>query len=195
MRRIVLFNHVSADGYFSDPNGGLSWVVQDPAIYQASKEGMPASDLILFGRRTYDMFAAFWPHALEGGVPDPHGHQQNPAMQEMATFLNETAKIVFSHTLEPTWKNTTVLRQLDPAEVQAIKNRPGADIIMFGSGSIVTQLSEHRLIDEYQLVISPVLLGGGRDMVCGLPGTVPLELLAATSFDSGTVLLRYAPVR
>ncbi len=195
MRRIVLFNHVSADGYFSDPRGGLGWVVQDPAIYHASREGMPGNDLILFGRRTYDMFAAFWPHALEGGAPDPHGHQRNPAMHEMAVFLNETPKIVFSHSLEPTWQNTTVLRELDPAAVQAIKDQPGRDIIMFGSGTIVSQLSEHRLIDEYQLVVSPVLLGGGKDMVCGLPAAVPLKLLTATSFDSGTVLLRYAPVR
>jgi dihydrofolate reductase len=120
MRRIVAFDHVSADGYFAAPDGSLSWVVQDPEISKAAGEGMPQTGAILFGRKTYQMFEQFWPKAAESpNPPDPHGAQSSEGTKAMAVFLTETPKLVFSKTLkDPKWKNTRVLAELDPRAIE-----------------------------------------------------------------------------
>ena len=112
----------------------------------------------------------------------------------MATWINAATKIVFSRTRrDVTWHNSRLLHELDPRAVEAIKAEPGRDIMVFGSGSVVSQLAEHGLIDEYQLVVSPILLGDGRQLIRGLPRSVSLELLEAKAYPSGNVMLRYAP--
>ena len=198
MRRIVAFNHVTADGYFSAADGNLNWVVPDDAVAQAGLEHMPECDTMLFGRRTYEMFEAFWPHALDGSstAEDPHSPgRRSTAVRDMAVWINEATKIVFSRSrTEVSWRNSRLVRALEPREVEAMKRQPGKDMMIFGSGSIASQLTRHGLIDEYQFVVSPVLLGGGRPLLSGLPETVRLERLEAKPFDSGVVLLRYAPV-
>jgi dihydrofolate reductase len=194
MRRIVMFNQVSADGYFAAPDGNLDWVVQDPAIAAAAVEGMGDTDTVLMGRRTYEIFAAFWPHAVDDSptAPDPHGGRRSAETKAMAVWLNEATKLVFSKSLkEAGWKNSRLLREVDPGEITALKSQPGKNMILFGSGSIVTQLTRHRLIDEYLFVVSPVLLGSGRSMLSGLPQGVRLELREARSFPTGSVTLRY----
>ncbi len=196
MRRIVAFNRVTADGYFAAADGNLSWAVPDPELDQTASAGMPGTDMILFGRRTYEMFASFWPRALEdpAGAPDPHNAaMRSPSIQAFATFLTDTAKLVFSKTLkDASWKNTHLWRGLDPLEIDGLKRQPGKDIIIFGSGSIVSQLTQHGLIDEYQFVVSPLLLGGGRPLISGVPASTKLELLECRRYPSGNVLLRYA---
>jgi dihydrofolate reductase len=195
MRRIVTFDHVTADGYFAAPDGNLSWVVQDEEVGKAGMAGMPGCDAILFGRRTYEMFAAFWPHALDDSpaAPNPHGPGRSPQMRAMAVWLNETPKLVFSRTLtDVTWKGSRLLREIDAAEIEALKRQPGKDMIMFGSGSIASQLTDLGLIDEYQLVVSPLFLGSGRALLGAVSKSVRLELLEAKPFASGNVMLRYA---
>jgi dihydrofolate reductase len=204
-RRIVMFNRVTADGYFAAPDGNLDWVVPDEELDRSVAAAIERADVdtgagtILFGRRTYEMFEAFWPHALDDPVtgPDPHADRgRSPEMRAMAVMLNEATKLVFSRTLdEVTWKNSYLLRELDPREIEALKDRPGRDILVFGSGSIVSQLTQHGLIDEYQLVVSPVLLGSGRPLLNGVSTSTRLDLLEAREFPSGNVMLRYAPVR
>lgn len=196
MRRIVAFNRVTANGYFAGADGGLGWVVPDEEVDQLGIQGMRGTDTILFGRRTYDLFASFWPHALEDsdGATDPHRPgRRSEAMRAMATWLNDTTKLVFSRTLaEVTWKNARLLRDLDPREIAAMKGAPGKGMILFGSGSIVSQLTEHGLIDEYQFVVCPVVLAGGRPLLSGLSKGLRLDLVEARAFPSGNVLLRYA---
>ncbi len=112
----------------------------------------------------------------------------------MATFLNEVPKLVFSRTLkEVTWKNSRLLHEFDPREIEAMKKQPGKDMIIFGSGSIVSQLTEHGLIDEYRFVVNPILLGNGRPLVSGVPKSLQLNLLESKAYRSGNVMLRYAP--
>jgi dihydrofolate reductase len=197
MRQIVVFNHVSADGYFSGSDGKLDWVVQDPAVQQMAGEGMAEIDAILFGRRTYEMFESFWPTAVSDApnAPDPHhGGRQSPETRAMGVWLNDTSKFVFSKTRKDlTWKNSHLLHDLDPRQVEAMKRQPGKDMIMFGSGSIVSQLTEHGLIDEYRFVVSPIFLGSGQLMIRGLPKHVRVNLLDAKALESGNVMLRYAP--
>lgn len=198
MRRILMFNRVTADGYFAGSDGNLDWVVPEPAIDRMGADALPHVDTVLFGRRTYELFAGFWPHVADDATAkDPHDARPLSTEQRaMARGLNEMTKLVFSKTLnDVSWRNSRIVRDLDPAETQAMKQQPGKDMIIFGSGSIVSQLTQHSLIDEYQIVVSPVVLGRGRPLFAAVPKDVRLTLLEARGFPSGNVLLRYAPSR
>jgi dihydrofolate reductase len=197
MRRIVMFNRVTLDGYFAGPDGGLDWVVPDAALDRAAAAAIERDpvDTILLGRRTYQLFETFWPHVLDSSPVSPNPHdpgQLSAEMRAMAVMLNETPKLVFSKTLRTvTWKNSRLLHNLDLDELETMKKQPGRDMIILGSGSIVSQLTQHRLIDEYQLVVSPVILGGGRPLFSSLSGISRLELREAKAYPSGNVMLRY----
>jgi len=198
-RRIVTFDNVSADGYFAAPDGNLDWVVPDDEVYASATAGTPTIDTMLFGRRTYEMFASFWPHALDDSPapPDPHDtRRRSPAVRQQAIWINETPKVVFSRTLKDvTWKNSRLVAELDPRQVEAMKAQPGGDMIIFGSGSIVSQLTQHGLVDEYMLVVNPIALGSGRPLLSGVPMRSRLTLQEAKEFKSGNVMLRYARPR
>jgi dihydrofolate reductase len=194
-RRIVMFNRVSADGYFADANGKLDWVVQDEALNKAAAANLSGPGTMLLGRRTYDMFEAFWPHALDDSAtaPDPHGPGRSKEIRAMAVWINEATKLVLSRTRKNvTWKNSRLYHELDPREIEAIKKQPGSDIMIFGSGSLVTQLTERGLIDEYQFVVNPILLGSGRPLLSGATVNAKLDHLESKAFPSGNVMIRYA---
>lgn len=195
-RRIVMYNQVSADGFFSDAQGGLDWVVSDPEIHARAVAGMPETDAILLGRRTYENFAAFWPHALENlQKPGPHGENKaEPAFVAMARWLHETKKLVPSRSAKSLdWNNTEVLPSLTPERIKTLKRKPGKNMLIFGSGSVVTQLSEHGLIDEYRFVVCPVLLGSGKSALNGKSLRRKLQLIESQAFRSGNVMLTYRP--
>ena len=191
-----MFNRVSADGYFASTDGQLDWMVPDEAIDQAGVSSMKDFDTMLFGRHTYDAFESFWPHAANdsGTASDPHTEgRQSKTLGAMASWINQTAKWLFSTSrTQVGWQNSRLFPKLDPAELRAQKHAPGKGMIIFGSGSLVSQLTEHGLIDEYQLIVSPLLLGGGRSFITGLSERVPLELLQAKPYPSGNLMLRYA---
>ncbi len=203
MRRIVAFNNVSADGYFAGLDGGLGWVIQDPELDRsimadADRNAALGSGTdpgtVLFGRRTYEQFESFWPHALDDSrsAPSPHGPGRSVEMRGMAIWINAAKKIVFSRTREHvTWSNSSLIRTFDPREMEAMKRQPGSDMLIFGSGSIASLLTRHGLIDEYQFVVNALLLGDGRSLVTGVPQSLRLTLLEAKPFPSGNVLLRY----
>ena len=195
MRRIVMFNWMTVDGYFAGPDGSLDWVVPDDEQAKAAVEGMPQGDTVLLGRRTYELFASFWPKALDDSTtaPDPHhpGHRSEE-QRAMAVWLNQATKLVFSGTLtEATWHNSRILDTFDPRAIGDMKAKPGKDMMIFGSGSIVSQLTQHGLIDEYQFMVCPVLLGSGRSLLSDVSKQVKLELREARSYPSGDVMLRY----
>ena len=198
-RKIVVFDRLSADGYFSAADGALDWAVPDADLDKGAAGKLGDSDTMLFGRRTYDMFESFWPHVLKdpATAPDPHNPgRHTPEMRSLAEWINAAKKIVFSKTRgEVSWTNSELRRDIVPREIEALKAQPRKTIMLFGSGSVVSRLSELGLIDEYQLVVCPVLLGGGRSLVSGMPGRVSLELLEARPFPSGNVMLRFAPKR
>lgn len=202
MRPLFMFNRISADGYFARPEGkshdDLSWVVPEDAIDKAGAAASAGVDTILFGRRTYDMFESFWPHALEtakagGAVEDPHGPgRTSPELRAMAEMINEANKIVYSRRRkEVTWNNSRLRSSFDPNEIREMKKSPGKGMIVFGSGSIVSLLAENDLIDEYQVVVSPLLLGNGEAFVSGIEKVTRLTLLEAKGYPSGNVMLRY----
>lgn len=196
MRRIVMFNRVTADGYFAGPDGSLDWVVPEQELDRGATERMAGSGTVLFGRRTYEQFEGFWPKVVDEAhaAPDPHSPvRRSPEMLAMARWLDDATKVVFSRTLkEVTWRNSRLLPELEPREIEAMKSEPGEEMMVFGSGSIVSQLTEHGLIDEYRFIVTPVLIGSGQLLLSGVSKRLPLDLLDATDYPSGNVMLRYA---
>lgn len=198
MRRIIVFDRITADGYFAAPDGNLSWAVPDDDLDRAAAANTGQTGAMLFGRRTYEMFESFWRHALDDSplAPNPHGDERSRAMHAIATWINNAEKVVFSKTLKNvTWNNARLLHKFDAREIEAMKSLSGTDIMIFGSGTVVSQLTDAHLIDEYRLVVNPVILGGGRSLISNLSKSFRLELLEAQPYASGNVMLRYAPVR
>ena len=195
MRRIVTFNRVTADGFFSGPHGNLDWAVPEEALDRSAADALGGADTMLFGRRTYELFEGFWPDAVDdlGSAPDPHAPgRRSEIIGRIGLWINQAAKLVFSSTLKNvSWKNSRILPAFDPGEIQALKQQPGKEIIVFGSGSIVSQLTEHGLVDEYQFIVNPVLLGSGRSLLDGVPKSTVLDLLETATYASGNVKLRY----
>lgn len=195
MRRLMMFNRVTADGYFASTEGNLDWAVPDDDLDRAAVDAMPGGDTILFGRVTYDNFESFWPKVVKSPseASDPHlPRSASPAMHAMAKWIDEATKIVFSRTRkEVTWRNSRLFHEFDPREIENLKNQPGKDMIIFGSGTIVSELTTHGLIDEYQFVVTPILLGAGRQLFGALAKRTKLDLAEVKQYRSGNVVLRY----
>jgi dihydrofolate reductase len=176
-------NRVSVDGFFAGPNGEIDWFVADPEVDKAWHEMMHI-DTFLFGRVTYELFESHWPKV----AVDPKAPKEARAV---ANELNQVNKIVFSKTLkEVAWENSKLVKG-DPAkEVRKLKQEKGADIGIFGSGTIVQQLTDEGLIDEYLITVTPVILGRGKLLFKDVK-KLNLELLDVRNFESGNVLLHY----
>jgi dihydrofolate reductase len=186
MRRLTVFNNVTLDGYFSDLNGDISWAHKDQHDIEwkafVEDNANPGGPL-LFGRVTYDLMASFW--------PTPLAAEYDPVVAES---MNNLPKVVFSRTLnQASWNNTTLVKGNLAAEVRKMKQESGKDMVILGSGSIVTQLTREALIDEYQVVVNPVVLGQGRTMFAGLEKRLNLKLTKSRIFSNGNVLLCYEP--
>jgi dihydrofolate reductase len=184
MRKIIVFENVTLDGFMAGPNGELDWAIHDDEITQDSKEGQASTDLFLFGRVTYDMMASFW--------PTPAGKSANPVFAEV---LNNSPKIVFSTTLKKAdWQKTEVINELNKDELLALKQSPGKNMMIFGSGTIVDQFTQLGLIDEYQLLVNPVVLGKGKPLFKDTLDKINLNLVKTKTFNNGVVSLQYQPV-
>ena len=184
MRKVSVFNNVSLDGFFVDARGDMSWAHRQDEEWNAfASSNAGGNGELLFGRVTYEMMAAFW--------PTPQAAQMLP---EVAAGMNGMHKIVFSRTLDTVaWQNTTLMKGDLATEVQQIKQQPGPDIVILGSGSIVSQLTEARLIDGYQIVLNPIVLGAGRTMFETVPERRGLTLTKTRAFGNGNVVLWYEP--
>jgi dihydrofolate reductase len=180
----MVFNMVSLDGYFVDDSGDMSWAHKDDPEWREFTTGNAAGGegVLVFGRRTYEMMAQYW--------PTPMAMDNAPVVAEA---MNSMPKIVFSKTLaKATWRNTTLLKGEPAAEIRRLKGLPGKDMVIFGSGTIVAQLADPGLIDEYQIIVNPIILGRGRTMFQGVQKKVALRLTKTRTFGNGNVLLCYA---
>jgi len=186
MRQIVVFNHVSLDGYFVDENGNMSWAKSDQrdADWNAFvAENAKGDSPLLFGRVTYELMASYW--------PTPMADQHDPVVAER---MNKLPKVVFSRTLDKvSWSNTRLVKGNLVVEIRKMKQEPGEDMVILGSGSIVSQLAQEGLIDAYQVVVNPVVLGRGRTLFDGVKGKVNLRLTKTRAFANGNVFLSYEP--
>ncbi len=185
MKKLIMFNMISLDGFFEGPNKDITWHVVDEEFNQFSIEQIKSVETILFGRLTYELMAGFW--------PSPTALAEDPIV---ANLMNSHPKIVFSNTLHKAeWNNTRLVSGDSSQEVKRLKMLPGKDLMIFGSGELVSSLTRDRLIDEYRLMVNPVVLGNGRLMFSGLEEKLPLRLLSSRIFKSGNVLLSYQLVK
>jgi len=183
MRKVLVFNLVSLDGYFAGPNREIDWHNVGAEEDEYAVEGITSGSTLLFGRLTYELMASYW--------PTPQAIKDDPVV---AQGMNNADKIVFSRTLEKAeWHNTRLVKNNIEEEIMKMKKQPGKDLVILGSGSIVSQFAQRGLIDEYQLMVNPVVLGSGKSMFQGIKDRLNLKLLRTRTFRSGNVLLCYAP--
>jgi dihydrofolate reductase len=176
MRRLVVTEYVSLDGVFDEP-GEWSFPFWSEEASNFKFDELLASDVQLLGRRTYEGFARAW-----------------PTMKDEAGFadrMNSMPKYVVSATLEnPTWANTSVIRENIPAAVERLKQEQGGDILVAGSAQLVRTLAEHGLVDEYRFMVHPLVLGSGNRI---FRERMVLTLVETKRFSSGVVVLIYEP--
>jgi len=186
MSVMIVFNLVSIDGYFVDMKGDMSWAhnrATDGEWDDFVASNARGGGVLLFGRITYDLMASYW--------PTPVAAKNDPVVAER---MNNLSKVVFSRTMEKAaWSNTRLVKNDPAAEVRKMKREGGADMALMGSGSIVARLANEGLIDEYQVVVVPFVLGAGRTMFEGVKERKRFILTGTRSFANGNVLLTYKP--
>jgi len=185
MRKLVVFNLVTLDGYFAGPGGDISWHNVDAEFNEFAIRMVNAGSTLLFGRVTYELMASYW--------PTPEAIKNDPVVAE---GMNKLPKIVFSRTLDKVdWNNTRLVKDDMLAEVRKMKQQSGKDMAVLGSGSIVSQLAQQGLIDEYQIMVNPVVIGKGKTMFEGIKRKLALRLTKTRTFGNGNVLLCYEPAK
>jgi len=183
MRKIVLMMSVSLDGFFEGPDHDLGWHMVDDELHSHFNEELAAMGAFLDGRVSYELMAEFWPTADS----DP---TSTAPMVEFARIWREMPKIVFSRTLERADWNTTILRDVVPDEIRALKAQPGGDLALGGADLAATFL-RHDLVDELRLYVHPVVIGRGTPLFKPSDARIELRLAETRTFGNGVVLLRY----
>jgi len=185
MRKVLFFMMMSLDGYFEGPAHEIDWHNVDDEFNDFAIAQLKEVDTLLFGRVTYEMMASYWPTS--------EARNNDPIVAER---MNSLPKIVFSRTLpRAQWENTRLVKDGFAAEVTKLKHQPGKDLIIFGSSSLAVTFIEHSLLDEYRLMVNPVILGRGKTLFKGINNRLGLKLMQTRTFHSGNVLLYYEPKR
>jgi dihydrofolate reductase len=160
----------------------MSWAhKEDPEWATFTAQNASGDAKLLFGRITYEMMASFW--------PTPAARQAAP---DVAAAMNKLSKVVFSRSLKnAAWANTTLIKEDPVGAVHAMKRREKQDLVIMGSGTIVSLLARADLIDEYEVVVNPLVLGAGRTMFDGVDHRLLLKLTKTRQFSNGNVVLWY----
>lgn len=182
MRKLTVFNFVSLNGYFQGANGDISWAHSRPEN-EYGAEMLKGDDILLFGRVTYELMVQVW--------PTPEAMKSAP---EIAIGMNRAEKIVFSRTLDNVeWNNARLMKDNVVDEIWRMKQTPGKNMTLLGSGSIVNQFADAGLIDEFQILVHPVALSEGTPILKDIKENLELKLTDSRTFKSGNVLHCYEP--
>ena len=183
MRTLSVFNSISLDGYFTDGTSDVNWAHARDAEWQAfTRENAGGDAEVIYGRKTYEMMAGFW--------PTPVARERLP---QVAASMNRMRKNVASRSLQRVdWENSRLLQGDLVTEVRRLKSEPGPGLLIMGSGEIVSQLTQAGLIDHYQLVVVPIVLGKGRSLFEGVTERPRLTLEKTRSFGNGHVVAWYS---
>jgi dihydrofolate reductase len=183
VRKLYSFMVVTLDGFYEGPNGEFDWPNVDEEFNEFGIEQLHDTDLLLFGRKTYEGMASYW--------PTPAARQDDPGVAEL---MNTLPKVVASTTLTSAdWSNSSVLGGNLAEEVTKLKQQPGKGIAIFGSPSLTVSLLELGLVDELRVLVNPIVLGDGHSLFRTTRDRLRLELRQTRVFSSGNVLLTYRP--
>ena len=182
MRKIIFGINLTLDGFFDH-----TAMIADEELHARAAELFRRADLVIFGRKMYQLMAEYWPTAAADG-------SLSPAEKEFADAINAAEKIVVSKTLDRAGWKTRILRSVDPAEISAMKAAPGRDILLGGGAELAQTFMELGLIDEYRFSIHPVLLGKGEKLFRVSDQRKVLQLVSRQELHSGVVELIYHPV-
>jgi dihydrofolate reductase len=184
MRKLLLLEHVSLDGYAAGPHGEINWIWFDEELSDYVAPFTDRADTAIYGRVTYDMMNAYWPTA---------GDRQGASKHDLhhSRWYNSATKLVVSRTLQAQGDDKTrVIGDDLGAAIQEVKSQPGRDLLMIGSLSTAKKFMRLGLIDEYVINVNPVILGAGISLF-GAGERINLRLVASRTFASGVVGLRY----
>jgi dihydrofolate reductase len=187
MSRIVLMCSVSLDGFFEGPDHDLGWHLVDEEVHDEFNEVLAAMSAFLDGRVTYELMAGYWPTA------DADPESSRPEV-EFSRIWREMPKIVYSRTLDRADWNTTIVREVVPAEVAELKAGADGDLAL-GGADLADTFLRHDLIDEFRLYVHPVLLGEGTPLFRRAEARRELRLVENRPFGNGVVLMRYERAR
>ncbi|MGK8523713.1 dihydrofolate reductase family protein [Nocardia asteroides] len=180
MRKLIYGFSVSLDGYINDRDGNIDWTSPDEELHQFHNDRYRELEISLHGRRLYQLMAEYWPHVPEDAPP---------IEREFARLWTEKPKVVFSRTLTDVHWNSTLISENAVEEVRRLK-AGGSGVMEVGGASLAASLLPHGLIDEYQLFVMPVVLGGGTPLFPSLNERIRLRLTETRHFDTA-VMLRY----
>jgi len=180
MRRLIVSNVMSLDGFFESTDKKLDWFVPDEEFFAYAKDMLRSTDTLIFGRLTYELMAAYWPSAPK---------------DEIADAMNNLPKVVFSQTLDKVdWSKSRLVKGDAAKEIAKLKQQSGKDMVVLGSAALASSLLTAGLIDEYRVILTPVLLGGGNPLFDGIHGRLRLELNRTKLLRSGAIVLYYHPL-
>jgi len=191
MRKLVLFLHASLDGFVEGPNGkmDIGYISYDADLEKHAKEILSTADTVIWGRGTYQMMHSYW-----SSVPSNPSASQHE--RDHAEWIEKTAKIVFSTTLENVeWNNSRLVKEDVEEEIKNLKQQPGKDMVILGSPRFAHYLMQLDLIDEYKITVSPVLIGSGLPLFQGIKEKINLKLIENKTFDSGAIGIVYQTIR
>ena len=188
MRKVVVTEFVSLDGVVEDPSWTFRFASEEQENFKFDE--LSAVDALLLGRETYEGFAAAWPNMME-----QNEGPRRAELGEYADMMNGYPKYVVSTTLEEPleWNSSTLIKGNVAEGVLRLKHEPGKDILVFGSGELVNTLMEHDLIDEYRLMVFPIVVGAGKRLFGDGADTKVLRLVETKAFGSGVVVFTYQP--
>lgn len=185
MKKVIVSNIMSLDGFMAGPAGEIDWFAgfADPEFEEYAVTFISSIDTMLFGRVTYELMASYWPAAT-------------PATNDARIIeaMNNCRKVVFSKTLRRAeWKNAELVQGDIEQDIRRRKGQSGKDMVIYGSGQLVSALASRGLIDEYRIFIVPLLLGQGKPLFKELGTRIPLRMVESRSFGSGMAVLTYVP--
>ncbi len=185
MRKIIYWVHASIDGHIAGPNGEFDWPAVGPELFAYSEAMNEQVDTLLYGGAVWGMMAAYWPTAdADPDTTDDHA-------RVFAPFWRRTPKIVVSRTLDSAGWDARVIGKNLAEEIMELKRQPGGDILLTGGAQVAASLTELGLLDDFRIVIHPVVLGGGPRLFPEPEHRIGMKLVDSRTFDARTVLLRY----
>jgi dihydrofolate reductase len=186
MRKLVLFMHISLDGYIAGPNGEMNWIAVGDEMFDYAGRQTEISDIALYGRGTFEIMQAYWPTAADRPGASKHDI-------EHGNWYNKVHKYVASASMQgQSFSNTTIISNDIIEQITALKQMRGdKQIVMFGSPSLGASLMQHNLVDEYWLFINPIILGNGKLLFKHQQDTIRLQLVESKTLANGVICLHY----